>query len=83
VTPAALSTAVQKARQAVGDAGERQSVLQTEHGKGFRFVVEVTDLSPPETAGAGAAGAAQFGCRRKIELFPRKLIHIWTAILDE
>ncbi len=50
VTPAALSTAVQKARQAVGDDGEHQTVLQTEHGKGFRFIAEVTDLSEPETA---------------------------------
>jgi TolB-like protein/DNA-binding winged helix-turn-helix (wHTH) protein/Flp pilus assembly protein TadD len=50
VTPAALSTAVQKARQAVGDDGEHQAVLQTEHGKGFRFVAEVTDLSESETA---------------------------------
>ena len=48
VTPAALSTAVQKARQAVGDDGEHQAVLQTEHGKGFRFVSEVIDLSVPE-----------------------------------
>jgi TolB-like protein len=73
VTPAALSTAVQKARQAVGDDGEHQAVLKTEHGKGFRFVAEVTDLSPPETAQPiqgtvqptpekdqpGSAGAAQ------------------------
>jgi TolB-like protein/DNA-binding winged helix-turn-helix (wHTH) protein len=63
VTPAALSTAVQKARQAVGDDGEHQAVLHTEHGKGFRFVAEVIDLSPPETAqpehpGAEPAGAA-------------------------
>jgi TolB-like protein/Tfp pilus assembly protein PilF len=47
VTPAALSTAVQKARHAVSDDGEHQAVLQTEHGKGLRFVAEVTDLSPP------------------------------------
>jgi TolB-like protein/DNA-binding winged helix-turn-helix (wHTH) protein/Tfp pilus assembly protein PilF len=57
VTPAALSTAVQKARQAVGDDGEHQAVLHTEHGKGFRFVAEVTDLSPPETTRSGSAGA--------------------------
>ena len=50
VTPAALSTAVQKARQAVGDDGEHQTVLHTEHGKGFRFIAEVTDLSEPEAA---------------------------------
>jgi TolB-like protein/cytochrome c-type biogenesis protein CcmH/NrfG len=52
VTPAALSTAVQKARQAVGDDGDHQTVLHTEHGKGFRFVAEVTDLSTPEAAPA-------------------------------
>jgi TolB-like protein/DNA-binding winged helix-turn-helix (wHTH) protein len=59
VTPAALSTAVQKARQAVGDDGEHQAVLQTEHGQGFRFVAEVTDLSPPETDRSGSTGAVQ------------------------
>jgi len=52
VTPAALSTAAQKARQAVGDDGDHQTVLHTEHGKGFRFVAEVTDLSTPEAAPA-------------------------------
>ncbi len=59
VTPAALSTAVQKARQAVGDDGEHQAVLQTEHGQGFRFVAEVTDLSPPETDRSESTGAVQ------------------------
>ncbi|MBW2694710.1 MAG: winged helix-turn-helix domain-containing protein [Deltaproteobacteria bacterium] len=42
VTPAALSRAVQKARQAVGDDGEQQAVLRTEHGHGFRFVAEAS-----------------------------------------
>jgi len=50
VTPAALSTAVQKARQAVGDDGGHQAVIHTEHGKGFRFVAEVIDLSESEVA---------------------------------
>jgi len=59
VTPAALSTAVQKARQAVGDDGEHQTVLRTEHGKGFRFVAEVTDLSPPGNARPGSTGTIQ------------------------
>jgi len=59
VTPAALSTAVQKARQAVGDDGGHQAVIHTEHGKGFRFVAEVTDLSPLEAIGAGATGTTQ------------------------
>jgi TolB-like protein/DNA-binding winged helix-turn-helix (wHTH) protein/Tfp pilus assembly protein PilF len=59
VGPAALSNAVRKLREAVGDDGERQAVLQTEHGRGFRFVAEVTDLSPPETAGSESAEVAR------------------------
>ncbi|MBW2494042.1 MAG: winged helix-turn-helix domain-containing protein [Deltaproteobacteria bacterium] len=59
VTPAALSTAVQKARQAVGDDGGHQAVIHTEHGKGFRFVAEVTDLSGPEKVRSEATGATQ------------------------
>jgi TolB-like protein len=50
VTPAALTRTVQKARQAVGDDGERQAVLRTEHGHGFRFVAEVTDVATPAAA---------------------------------
>ncbi|MFB3111479.1 MAG: tetratricopeptide repeat protein [Gemmatimonadales bacterium] len=50
VTPAALSRAVEKARQAVGDDGEHQTVLRTEHGRGFRFVAEVSVAPPPEAA---------------------------------
>jgi TolB-like protein/Tfp pilus assembly protein PilF len=47
VTPAALSRAVQKARRAVGDDGEHQAVLRTEHGYGFQFVAKVSVLQAP------------------------------------
>jgi TolB-like protein/Flp pilus assembly protein TadD len=47
VTPVALSRAVGKARRAVGDDGERQAVLRTEHGHGFRFVAEVSVVPDP------------------------------------
>jgi TolB-like protein/DNA-binding winged helix-turn-helix (wHTH) protein/Tfp pilus assembly protein PilF len=57
VTPAALSTAVQKARQAVGDDGEHQALIHTEHGRGFRFVAEVTDLAGSEEAQSKPASA--------------------------
>jgi TolB-like protein/DNA-binding winged helix-turn-helix (wHTH) protein len=50
VTPSALSRAVHKAREAVEDDGERQAVLLTEHGHGFRFVAEVSVLSDVEGA---------------------------------
>ena len=39
VTPAALSRTVGKARRAVGDDGERQAVLRTEHGPGLHSLV--------------------------------------------
>ncbi len=47
VTPAALTRTVQKARAAVGDDGEHQTVLRTEHGHGFRFVAEVSVAPAP------------------------------------
>jgi len=52
VGPAALTGAVRKAREAVGDDGEHQAVLQTEHGKGFRFVADVS-VAPTPGAPAG------------------------------
>jgi TolB-like protein/tetratricopeptide (TPR) repeat protein len=45
VTPAAVSAAVRKARQAVGDDGGQQAMLRTKHGQGFRFVAEVSVVS--------------------------------------
>jgi TolB-like protein/Tfp pilus assembly protein PilF len=50
VGPAALSGALHKARQAVGDDGEHQSVLHTEHGRGFRFVADVFDVPATQAA---------------------------------
>jgi TolB-like protein/DNA-binding winged helix-turn-helix (wHTH) protein/Tfp pilus assembly protein PilF len=47
VTPAALTQSMQKARQAVGDDGQQQTVLRTEHGRGFRFVAEVSVAPAP------------------------------------
>jgi TolB-like protein len=56
VSPAAVSTALRKARQAVGDDGDQQAVLRTKQGRGFRFLAEVSVLpvpgmtSPPQPA---------------------------------
>ena len=48
VSASALSRAVHKARQAVGDDGEHQTVLRTEHGHGFRFVADVSVVPASE-----------------------------------
>jgi len=50
VGPAALSTAVRKAREAVGDDGEQQTVLRTKHGHGFQFVADVRVVDAAATA---------------------------------
>jgi len=42
---AALSGAVHKARQAIGDDGDHQTLLRTVRGHGFQFVAEVEDVA--------------------------------------
>jgi TolB-like protein/DNA-binding winged helix-turn-helix (wHTH) protein/Tfp pilus assembly protein PilF len=56
VGPAALSQTVHRARQAVGDDGEHQTVLRTEHGHGFRFVAEVSVLPAADAVAAPSTG---------------------------
>jgi predicted ATPase/DNA-binding winged helix-turn-helix (wHTH) protein len=63
VSESALTTRIKSARQAVGDDGNRQSIIRTVHGKGYEFVavVEVVEVSAPTdrnaatTAGLPAA----------------------------
>jgi pimeloyl-ACP methyl ester carboxylesterase len=54
VSESALSSAIKAARKLLGDDGERQSVIRTVYGRGFRFVADVRRPSapePPQTAG--------------------------------
>ena len=52
VTESALTSRIRSARRAVGDSGERQAVIKTSHGAGYRFVaqVEVVDSQQPAVA---------------------------------
>lgn len=43
VSDATLSTCIKSARQAIGDNGQAQRLIKTVHGRGFRFVGELTD----------------------------------------
>jgi pimeloyl-ACP methyl ester carboxylesterase/DNA-binding winged helix-turn-helix (wHTH) protein len=47
VTESALTTRIKQLRQAVGDSGREQRVVQTVHGRGYRFIAPVDAL--PET----------------------------------
>ena len=58
VGDAALNTCVKAARQAVGDDGRSQTVIQTKHGHGYRFVAPVEERlqdGATETPGPAAA----------------------------
>lgn len=52
VSDASITSRIRSARQAVGDDGDRQEIIRTIHGRGYRFIAEVTE--PP----ASLAGAA-------------------------
>src|SRR5918995_6476110 len=43
VSESALTTRIKDARRAVGDDGQRQAVIRTVHGRGYRFVAPVDD----------------------------------------
>lgn len=45
-TDAAIAQAVRKARKAVGDDGNRQTVIRTVQGQGLQFIAEVEVLEP-------------------------------------
>jgi TolB-like protein len=46
VSDASISSRIRSARIAVGDDGDRQQVIRTVHGQGFRFVADVTEIAP-------------------------------------
>ena len=54
VSDASISSRIRSARQAVGDDGTRQEVIQTVHGRGFRFVAEVATTMPAQAASGSA-----------------------------
>lgn len=52
VSDSALSTQIKAIRKLVGDDGKKQSLIRTVHGKGFRFVGEVTQSDQPSSGSA-------------------------------
>ena len=46
VSDSALTTRINAARRAIGDDGQRQRLIRTLHGKGFRFVAKVEEREP-------------------------------------
>ncbi len=48
ITDAAMARAIMKARKAVGDDANQQSVIKTLHGQGYRFVADIETIRVPE-----------------------------------
>lgn len=56
VSDAAISSRIKLVRRAVGDDGTRQAIIKTVHGKGFRFIADVSaDSAAARRANAPAA----------------------------
>jgi DNA-binding winged helix-turn-helix (wHTH) protein len=56
ISDAALESALRGVRQAIGDSGRAQQLIQTLHGHGYRFIADVTirpEASPGREADAG------------------------------
>ena len=58
VSQATLEGVIRLVRQAVGDSGRTQRIIQTLHGHGYRFVANVEEPSLPDLAGEAARTVA-------------------------
>jgi DNA-binding winged helix-turn-helix (wHTH) protein/tetratricopeptide (TPR) repeat protein len=57
ISDSAITSRIKAARRATGDDGERQNVIRTVHGRGYRFVAEVAQRVPrPDPAAPVTAG---------------------------
>jgi DNA-binding winged helix-turn-helix (wHTH) protein/tetratricopeptide (TPR) repeat protein len=60
ISDSAITSRIKAARRATGDDGERQTVIRTVHGRGYRFVAELVQPAsrrePAKTVPAGFVG---------------------------
>jgi TolB-like protein len=72
VSDASISSRIRSVRAAVGDDGVRQEVIRTVHGRGFRFLPEVSEDGParPEAREPGEGADAPRTGRPSIAVLP-------------
>ena len=56
VSDAALAARLKDARKAVGDSGDRQEIIKTYHGRGYRFIAPVTEHDEKQSQAGDAPG---------------------------
>lgn len=71
VTPGTLNSRIKALRQALDDDGERQRVIETVHGRGFRLRVEVRTVADVQAASATTASSRDAARDRQQILFCR------------
>lgn len=77
VSESTLTTRIKTARQVTGDDGQRQEVIQTVHGRGYRFVCPLADVPSPPEAHAPHVADAQLSAapsRRRLTVAPERLV---------
>lgn len=72
VSDASISSRIRSARQALGDNGQQQTVIRTIHGRGFRFMADVTSTgaSGPDRADCAAAPESADLSRPSVAVLP-------------
>ena len=58
ISDSAISSRIKSARRAIGDDGDRQTMIRTIHGRGFRFVGVIAEGEPPPPGSAREQRAA-------------------------
>jgi DNA-binding winged helix-turn-helix (wHTH) protein/tetratricopeptide (TPR) repeat protein len=74
VTETALTRCVMKARRAVGDDADKQTIIKTVHGHGYRFTADIADESGSAPASAEEIVAAPAPLPGKINPQSFKLV---------
>jgi len=68
VSETTLTSRLKEARKAVGDTGEKQAVIRTQRGRGYRFVAEIVERGEPEIAEGAPSADARGAARSELPL---------------
>ena len=71
ISDAAIASAVNAARRALGDDGRRQTVIRTAHGRGFRFLAEPLSASRGTSDRPASGGIARIRLDEIVAADPR------------
>lgn len=80
-----LATAINEARQALGDDGQTRAVIDTVYGRGYRFLLPVEEIADEPLRGEvdGAQGPLRFGVLSRLFVGRREIMErLESALLQ-